>query len=213
MNVDNTDIDMQHPEFQPEDVQTSHEVDLFNDDEDNDKDAGDSMDAVSQHPTSVLRVEKRARDEVISGKCCFREVDYLETLRQTVYEQQEHINNIMEETEVIRREAQDHIEEQCRLAEEERERHMRDFNEKTRQWEAALKEQEREKQDIHTWQEQQQALLRKNVSEELARHEAKISARKDQELTEELAQHNTDLNARKNLELEEHKKAIFAEME
>ncbi|KAG1836843.1 hypothetical protein F4604DRAFT_1942829 [Suillus subluteus] len=110
MNVDNTDIDMQHPKFQPEDIQTSHDADLFNDDEDNDKDAGDSMDAVSQPPTSVPRVEKRARDEVISGKRRFCEVNYLETLSQTVYEQQEHTNNIMEETEVIRREAQDHIE-------------------------------------------------------------------------------------------------------
>ncbi|KAG1867181.1 hypothetical protein DFJ58DRAFT_723870 [Suillus subalutaceus] len=169
MNVDNTDIDMQHPKFQPEDVQTSHDADLFDDDEDDDKDAGDSMDAVSQPPTSVPRVEKRARDEVISGKCRFREVDYSETLRQTVYEQQECINNTIEETEVIRREAQDHIEEQRRLAEEEREHHMRDFNEKTWQWEAALREREREKQLSATDTfKQQQALLRKNVAEELA---------------------------------------------
>ncbi|KAG1812804.1 uncharacterized protein BJ212DRAFT_1482874 [Suillus subaureus] len=55
---------------------------------------------------------------------------------------------------------------------------MRDFNE---QWEAAVREREWEKQEIHTWQEEQQALLRKNVAEELAWHKAKISARKDQE--------------------------------
>jgi hypothetical protein len=46
----------------------------------------------------------------------------------------------------IHQEAQDRIEEQRRLAEEERERHMRDVNEKTRQWEAALKEREQERQ-------------------------------------------------------------------
>ncbi|KAG1840236.1 hypothetical protein F4604DRAFT_1940199 [Suillus subluteus] len=82
MNVDNTDIDMQHPKFQPEDVQTSHDADLFNDDEDDDKDAGDSMDAVSQPPTSVPRVEKRARDQVFgdtSPDCIRREAqDHIE---------------------------------------------------------------------------------------------------------------------------------------
>ncbi|KAG1719950.1 uncharacterized protein EDB91DRAFT_1257275 [Suillus paluster] len=114
------------------------------------------------------------------------------------------------ETEVIHQEAQDHFEEQQYLAEEEHEHHMCDFNE---QWEAALREREQEKQEIHTWQEQQQALLRKNVAKELAWHEAKISARKDQELTEELARHNTDLNTRKNQELEERERAIFAKME
>ncbi|KAG1743616.1 uncharacterized protein EDB91DRAFT_1247116 [Suillus paluster] len=166
MSVNNIDIDMQHPEFQPEDVQTSHDTDLFGDDEDDDKGAGDFVDALSQPPTSVPRLNKRARDEVISGKHHFREFDYLQILRQTVYEQQEHINNIIQETEAIHREAQDHIEEQQCIAEEERECHMHDFNE---QWEAALREREREKQEIHTWQEQQQALLRKNIAEELAR--------------------------------------------
>ncbi|KAG1724926.1 hypothetical protein EDB19DRAFT_1833996 [Suillus lakei] len=152
MSVNNIDVDMQHPEFQQEDIQTSHDADLFGDDEDNDKGAGDFMDAL---------------------------INYSQILRQTVYEQQERINNIIEETEVIRREAQDHIEEQQRLAEEEHERHTCDFN---KQWEAALREREQEKQEIHTWQEQQQELLRKNVAEELAWHEAKISAKKDQEV-------------------------------
>ncbi|KAG1718076.1 uncharacterized protein EDB91DRAFT_1090347 [Suillus paluster] len=150
MSVNNIDINMQHPEFQPEDVQTSHDADLFGDDEDDDKGAGDFVDALSQPPTSVPQLDRRARDEVISGKRHFCEVDYSQILCQTVYEQQEHINNIIQETEV--------------------------------QWEAALREREREKQEIHTWQEQQQALLRKNVAEELAWHEAKISARKDQEV-------------------------------
>lgn len=45
----------------------------------------------------------------------------------------------------IRQEAQDRIEEQRCLAEEERERHMRDVNEKTQQWEAALKQREQER--------------------------------------------------------------------
>ncbi|KAG2355485.1 hypothetical protein BDR07DRAFT_1493178 [Suillus spraguei] len=163
---------MQHPEFQQEDVQTSHDADLFGDDEDDDKGPGDFMDVLSQPPTSVPRLEKRAREEVISGK---------------------------------------HRIQGSRLfAEEEHERHTRDFNER---WEKALREREREKQEIHTWQEQQQALLRKNVAEELAQHEAKISSKKDRELAEELARHNADLDTRKNQELEERERAIFAEME
>ncbi|KAG2358558.1 hypothetical protein BDR07DRAFT_1489309 [Suillus spraguei] len=210
ISANNIDVDMQHPEFQQEDIQTSHDTHLFGDDEDNDKGPGDFMDVLSQPPTSVPRLEKRAREEVISGKRRIQEVDYSQVLRQTVYEQQECINNIIEETEVIHQEAQDHIEEQRRLAEEEHERRTRDFNER---WEKALREQEREKQEIHTWQEQQQALLRKNVAEELAQHEAKISAKKDRELAEELARHNADLDTRKNQELEEHERAIFAEME
>ncbi|KAG1812803.1 uncharacterized protein BJ212DRAFT_1482873 [Suillus subaureus] len=112
MSVNNIDVDMQHPEFQQEDIQTSHDTDLFGDDEDNDNGAGNFMDALSQPPASVPQLEKRARDEVISGKHCFREVNYSQILHQTVYEQQERINNIIEETEVIHREAQDHIEEQ-----------------------------------------------------------------------------------------------------
>ncbi|KAG2053388.1 hypothetical protein BDR06DRAFT_1008780 [Suillus hirtellus] len=112
ISANNIDVDMQHPEFQQEDIQTSHDTDLFGDDEDDDKGPGDFMDVLSQPPTSVLRLEKRAREEVISGKRRIQEVDYSQVLRQTVYEQQECINNIIEETEVIRREAQDHIEEQ-----------------------------------------------------------------------------------------------------
>ncbi|KAG1818528.1 uncharacterized protein BJ212DRAFT_1479535 [Suillus subaureus] len=169
MSANNIDVDMQHPEFQQEDIQTSHDADLFGDDEDDeddDKGPGNFMDVLSQPPTSI------------SGKHHIQEVDYSQVLRQTVYEQQEHISNIIEETEVICREAQDHIEEQQCLAEEEHEHHMHDFN---KRWEKALREQEQEKQEIHTWQEQQQALLRKNVAEELAWHKAKISAKKDQE--------------------------------
>ncbi|KAG1724417.1 hypothetical protein EDB19DRAFT_1915557 [Suillus lakei] len=129
MSVNNIDVDMQHPKFQQEDVQTSHDMDLFSDNEDNDKGAGDFMDALSQPPTSLPRLKKRAKDEVLSGKCRFHEVNYLQILRQTVYEQQEHLNNIIEETEVIHQEAQDHIEEQQHLAEEEHEHHTRNFNE------------------------------------------------------------------------------------
>ncbi|KAG2363291.1 hypothetical protein BDR07DRAFT_1483892 [Suillus spraguei] len=147
MSVDNIDIDMQCPKFQPEDVQTSYDADLFGDNEDDNQGAGDFMDALSQPPTSVVRLDNWARDEV----------------------------------------------------------------------------------EIHAWQEQQQPLLRKNIAEELTRHEVKISARKDQELAEELARHNTELNTRKKSrggeeqpntgiandikQLEECEKAIFAKME
>ncbi|KAG2059883.1 hypothetical protein BDR06DRAFT_967448 [Suillus hirtellus] len=58
---------------------------------------------------------------------------------------------------------------------------MHNFNQKIWQWEAVLREPEWEKDEIHTWQEQQQAQLRKNIAEELAWHEAEIRARKDQE--------------------------------
>ncbi|KAG1867697.1 hypothetical protein F4604DRAFT_1927480 [Suillus subluteus] len=180
MSVDD-DIDMQRPHLEPEDVQTSHDTDLFEDNEDNDESgAGNFMDALSQPPTSAVRIDKRARDEAVSEKHRFHEVDYLQTLRQTIHQ-----------------EAQDSIEEQQRLAEEERERHIRDINEKTQQWEVALKE--REKQENHA----QEAQL-KNVAEEMARHEAEISARKDKELTEELARREAELSVIKNEELEEH---------
>jgi hypothetical protein len=75
MSVDNIDIDMQHPDIQPEDVQTSHDADLFKDDEDkddNESGAGHFTDAlthpptsISQPPTSAMRIDKRARDEVV----------------------------------------------------------------------------------------------------------------------------------------------------
>jgi len=42
----------------------------------------------------------------------------------------------------VRRQAQEHIQEQYHLAAAERERHMHDVSEKTRQWEAALRERE-----------------------------------------------------------------------
>ncbi|KAG2365220.1 hypothetical protein BDR07DRAFT_1374482 [Suillus spraguei] len=189
ISANNIDVDMQHPKFQQEDIQTSHDADLFGDDEDDDKGPGDFMDVLSQPPTSVPRLEKRAREEVISGKHCIQEVDYLQ----------------------IRREAQDHIEEQRRLAEEEHERHMRNFNE---QWEKALREREREKQEIHTWQEQQQALLRKNVAEELAQHEAKISAKKDREKKSRGGEERLSMGIANDVkQLEERERAIFAKME
>jgi hypothetical protein len=62
MSVDNIDIDMQRPDTQAEDIQTSHDADLFEDDEDDDESAGNFMDALSQHP---VRPDKRARDEVV----------------------------------------------------------------------------------------------------------------------------------------------------
>ncbi|KAG1720020.1 hypothetical protein EDB19DRAFT_1836270 [Suillus lakei] len=193
MSVDNID-DMQHSHFEPEDAQTSHDADLF---EDNDEsDTGSFMDTLNQPPTSAVpvRLDIRARDEVVSEKCRFHEVDYLQTLRQTMYEQEEWINHIIHEAEVIRQEAQDNIEEQQHLAEEECERHIRDVNKKTRQWEVALKEQE---QETHA----QEARLRKNIAEEIARHEAEISARKDQELAEELARHEAEISVRKDQEV------------
>ncbi|KAG1756967.1 hypothetical protein EDB19DRAFT_1822173 [Suillus lakei] len=60
MSTNNIDVDMQHPEFQQEDVQTSHDTDLFGgdeDDEDDDKGPGDFMDVLSQPPTSVLQFD------------------------------------------------------------------------------------------------------------------------------------------------------------
>ncbi|KAG1875740.1 hypothetical protein F4604DRAFT_1924802 [Suillus subluteus] len=186
MSVDNIDdIDMQHPhlELEPEDVQTSHDADLFDDNEDNDEsDAGNFMDALSQLPPGTARLEKRARDEVASEKCRFHEVDYSQTLRQTVYEQQERINHIVHETELKLKTAL----------------RSNDVLQKksTWQWEVALKERE---QETHA----QEARLRKNIAEEIARHEAEISARKNQELAEELAQREAEISARKDQELTE----------
>ncbi|KIK32393.1 hypothetical protein CY34DRAFT_110980 [Suillus luteus UH-Slu-Lm8-n1] len=159
----NDNVDMQRHE--PEDAQTSHDANLFNDDDD-ESGAGNFMDALSQLPTDALpptpptqpptdacrvqrmvRIDKRAREEV--------------ALCKTVYEQQEQIKQILEETEVIRQEAQDSLEEQQCLVEEERERHICDVNEQTRRWEVALKEWE--KQEIHTQEEQ----AKKNTAEEM----------------------------------------------
>ncbi|KAG1753146.1 hypothetical protein EDD22DRAFT_957517 [Suillus occidentalis] len=225
MSVDNVDVDMQCHE--PEDAQTSHDADLFDDDDDNDESgAGNFMDALSQPPNQLptdappptpltqpptdalrvrhtFRIDKRAREEVMGEKHRFHEVDFSESLRKTLYEQKEQIKQILEEREVIRQEAQDSLDEQQRLIEEERERHIRDVNKKTRQWEAALKE--REKQEIHAREEQ----AKKNAAEEmvwredLARREAELRARKDKELAEELARCEAELSARKDKELAE----------
>jgi hypothetical protein len=101
-----------------------------------------------------------------SEKCRFKEVDYSQTLRETVYEQEEQINKIIREAEVVRtrdsvdvhcwllvigqarQKAQEHIQEQHRLSVAERERHMRDISEKTQQWEAALREREKQLSDF-----------------------------------------------------------------
>ncbi|KAG1846535.1 hypothetical protein F4604DRAFT_1936372 [Suillus subluteus] len=91
MSVDNIDdIDMQRPDVQPEDAQTSHDTGLFEDDEDDDESgAGHFTDAVSQPPTtdavsqpstSAMPNDKRARDEVVPEKCRFHDVDYSQTL-------------------------------------------------------------------------------------------------------------------------------------
>ncbi|KAG2739433.1 hypothetical protein P692DRAFT_20755900 [Suillus brevipes Sb2] len=193
---------MQHPDIQPEDVQTSHDADLFKDDEDEDDDesgAGHFTDAlthpptsisqpptsISQPPTSAMRIDKRTRDEVVSEKRRFHEVDYSETLRKTVYEQEERINNIKRETEA-------------------RERHMHDVNEKTRQWEAAMKEREQERQRWGRTTDQANANDVMQLEERTEEH---------RRLAEELARRDAELSARKNQELQEREKAIFAEME
>lgn len=61
MSINNFDIDMHH---EPEDVQMSHDADLFDDDEDNDKVAGNQP-PTTVPSTSVLRLNKRARDKVV----------------------------------------------------------------------------------------------------------------------------------------------------
>ncbi|KAG2034926.1 hypothetical protein BDR03DRAFT_984002 [Suillus americanus] len=181
MSAKNIDVDMQHPKFQQEDVQTSHDADLFGgneDNEDDDKGPGNFMDVLSQPPTSVPRLEKRAREEVV--------------LRQTVYEQQEHINNIIEETEVVRtgsslwqihQEAQDHIEEQQRLAEEEHEHHTRNFNER---WEKALRKREREKQKKSRGGEERLSTGIANDVKQLEEHKRAIFAEMEQRLQLEI---------------------------
>ncbi|KAG1762221.1 hypothetical protein EDD22DRAFT_847212 [Suillus occidentalis] len=118
MSVDNVDVDMQCHE--PEDTQTSHDADLFDDNDDNDESgASNFMDALSQPPnqlptdappptpltqppTDALR---RAREEVMGEKHRFHEVDFSESLRKTLYEQKEQIKQILEEREVICQEA------------------------------------------------------------------------------------------------------------
>jgi len=44
----------------------------------------------------------------------------------------------------MRQKAHEYIQEQQRLAEEERERHIHEINEKTQQWEVALREREKQ---------------------------------------------------------------------
>ncbi|KAG2339624.1 hypothetical protein BDR05DRAFT_950964 [Suillus weaverae] len=186
MSVD-IDIDMQHPDIQPEDIQTSHNADLFKDDEDEDDDessAGHFTDALTHPPTSISQPPTMPIQ--VSEKRRFHEGDYSETLQKTVYEQEERINNIKREMEAIRQEAQDRIEEQQRLAEEEHERHMHDVNEKTQQWEAALKEQEQERQgiadDVKQLQEHEKAIFAE-MERRLQLEVEKLRAAKENELT------------------------------
>ncbi|KAG2108812.1 hypothetical protein DEU56DRAFT_920449 [Suillus clintonianus] len=217
ISANNIDVDMQHPEFQQEDVQMSHDADLFGDDEDDDKGPGDFMDVLSQPPTPVYRDSKKGegrgggpeRKWYISGKRRIQEVDYSQR-KLKWYAREAHWGYTADHTGRYAEKLKTTLRSNDVLQKKSMSATHADFNER---WEKALREREREKQEIHTWQEQQQALLRKNVAEELAQHEAKISAKKDRELAEELARHNADLDTRKNQELEERERAIFAEME
>ncbi|KAG1726854.1 hypothetical protein EDB19DRAFT_1914474 [Suillus lakei] len=143
---------------EPEDAQTSHDADLFDDDDDDDESgAGNFMDALSQPPNQL------PTDALPPTPLTQPPTDALR-VRHTF-----RIDKRARE-EVIRQEAQDSLDEQRRLIEEERERHIRDVNEKTRQWEAALKE--REKQEIHAREEQ----AKKNAAEEMVEEREKVIA-------------------------------------
>lgn len=68
MSVDSMDgTHAPRPRTMPEDVQTSHDVGLFDEEEDEHEDgAGNFVDALSQPSVCVVRPDKRVRDEAVS---------------------------------------------------------------------------------------------------------------------------------------------------
>jgi hypothetical protein len=67
MTVDSVDrTHTPRPGTAPEDVQTSHDAGLFDEEDDHEDSAGNFVDALSQPSVCAVRPDKRVRDEVVS---------------------------------------------------------------------------------------------------------------------------------------------------
>ncbi|KAG2063183.1 hypothetical protein BDR04DRAFT_1164137 [Suillus decipiens] len=119
--------------FEKENGQTACNMDLFDEDDDmEDTESqtqsgkrGTSQMDLDQPPTRTAPLdkrEKRGTDPVLPDKRRIKEVDYSETLRSTVYRQEELISNMKIEVE------------------KQREEHVYNMNEMKKQWETTLRE-------------------------------------------------------------------------
>ncbi|KAG2052996.1 hypothetical protein BDR06DRAFT_972674 [Suillus hirtellus] len=201
-------------------------------------DLEETVEDVTSPPATRTVLDKRERLHVqqkqvvdkTSDKRCVKEVDYSETLRQTVYSQEEQINTMRRE--------------------------MQMQNDIKKQWEAALREREEQLEKVHqeletmhvdivAWQEnhaqqqenhaQQQKQLEDYIREsretlsqvnceaiDAGMHKILEETRerftqelrqREAELGEELARREEELRKRKEEECQEQSSAIFTEME
>ncbi|KAG1723514.1 hypothetical protein EDB19DRAFT_1916073 [Suillus lakei] len=185
---------------------------------------GTSQMDLDQPPTRTAPLEKREKrvtNPVLPDKRRIKEVDYSETLHDTVYRQEELINNMKMEVEKQRGE------------------HVHDINELKRQWETTLREREEQlakaQKEIERTRVQQQQQLEEyikqtretlgkanrnmieatiqKIQEDTHDHLARERTQQEADLHEKLAQREEELKRKTNEEFQEHNKAILAEME
>ncbi|KAG2046308.1 hypothetical protein BDR06DRAFT_1014847 [Suillus hirtellus] len=159
--------------IEQEKIQTASDTDLFDDDDMEDAEsqtrsqfdtpkyvvsqeasAMDLDDATSQPPTRTAlpdKREKRVADSVLPDKRRIKEVDYSETLCETVYSQKELIHNMQTQVEKQKIE------------------HEQNMNEMKRQWETTLRERQEQlakaQEEIERTRVQQQQKLEEHIRE------------------------------------------------
>ncbi|KAG2336322.1 hypothetical protein BDR05DRAFT_1005983 [Suillus weaverae] len=217
MNVDNVDVDMQRHE--PEDAQTSHDADLFDEDDDDERGADNFMDALSQSPSQLLT------DALPHTPPTQPPTDALRVRQE---EHERHIHNVNENTRQWEAALKEWEKQEIQAWEEQAKKNAAE----EMVWHEALAQREAElstRKDKELAEELAQRKVElstrkdKELAEELARCEEELSARKHNELEEhtlerrhladELARHEAELSERKKQEVEEHEKVIAAEME
>ncbi|KAG1896158.1 uncharacterized protein F5891DRAFT_1193391 [Suillus fuscotomentosus] len=180
-----------HVHIEQENIQTASDMDLFDDDDMEDTEsqtrsqfdtpkyvvlqeasAMDLDDATSQPPTRTAlpdKREKRVADSVLPNKRRIKEVDYSETLRETVYSQKELIHNMQTQVEKQKIE------------------HEQNMNEMKQQWETTLRERQEQlakaQEEIELAQEQVQREA--ELCEKLAQHEEELKRKTNEEAEKE----------------------------
>ncbi|KAG1789904.1 uncharacterized protein HD556DRAFT_1446692 [Suillus plorans] len=234
MSVDDTNT--QCPRIGPEDVQTSHDAELF-DDNDNDNDngcesgTGNFLDALSQPSasearpstsearpstsearpsTSAVRLEKRVRNELASENVAFQEErinKIMEEGRMAHQQVEERLQEQEHHAEVVRQQAEKYIQEQHRLAEVARQQAEERIQEQSR---LAEEEHKCHAHDIGKKAQQLEAALRERENQlNHDKNELEVIRQQRQQQYQEAV----ELTERKQKELEEREKVIGAEVE
>ncbi|KAG2739038.1 hypothetical protein P692DRAFT_20756977 [Suillus brevipes Sb2] len=211
---------MSQPE--KEDIQTSHDANLFDDDDDEmedvhqpafsqtttrmDKREASQMDLDDAKGQPSTDLDTRERVKTVSDKRRIKEVDYSLELREMVYSQTEQINNMKLEME--------------KGAQNLKNEHMRNIEVMKQQWEAQQEAQrtiELERQASRAELEDHLRRSREAVSH--ANHEAveasvqKILEDGRKQFEQELAQREDEFSRKKEEEFREHENVRFREME